>query len=312
MEQPYHIPALLKESIEGLVTNPDGVYVDATMGGAGHTRAILKALSPKGRLLGFDQDLDAIANAPEDERFTFVRSNFRYMRNFLRFHGIDKVDGILADIGVSFHHFDDSERGFSFREEAPLDMRMNRKATMTAADWLADSNEETIARQLKLYTDLKRTKEIARAIVESRQKTPLQTTADLQQSVQRVLNPKNMKKDLAQVFQAIRIAVNAELDVLAELLISSTQLLRPGGRIAILSYHSVEDRMVKNYFKTGYLDESEIPDRFRYLGQAPTPWKVITRSPLTPSQEEIEANPRSRSAKLRIAERNDTPWPPKD
>ena len=189
---------------------------------------------------------------------------------------------------------------------------MNRKATMTAADWLADSNEETIARQLKLYTDLKRTKEIARAIVESRQKTPLQTTADLQQSVQRVLNPKNMKKDLAQVFQAIRIAVNAELDVLAELLISSTQLLRPGGRIAILSYHSVEDRMVKNYFKTGYLDESEIPDRFRYLGQAPTPWKVITRSPLTPSQEEIEANPRSRSAKLRIAERNDTPWPPKE
>lgn len=298
---PYHTPALLPEVIEALKIRPDGVYADATFGGGGHSRAIIEALGPDGRLFGFDQDLDAAANAISDPRFTFVRSNFRYMPNFMKFHEVDALDGILADLGVSFHHFDDASRGFTFRDDnAPLDMRMNQRAQSTAADLLNDSSEEELLSIFRLGSDLKNTGRIVKAIIEARAKKPISTSADLRAAVSPLLNPKNEKKDLAQIYQALRIAVNKEMEALEEFLANCLRLLKPGGRLAVITYHSLEDRLVKNFMKSGNL-QGEIEQDF--FGNVKSPWKVITRQPITPTEEEIQRNHRSRSAKLRVAQK---------
>ena len=295
---PYHTPALFNEAIDALDIKPDGIYIDATFGGVGHSRGIIDRLGPDGRLLGFDQDLDAIANALPDERFTFVRSNFRYIPNFLRFHGIDKADGILADLGVSFHHFDDAERGFSFRADAPLDMRMNRAAGQTAADLVNTLSDQELTVTLRLGSDLQNPARIARAIAKARADSPILTTTQLADTVRPLLNPRNEKKELAQVFQALRIAVNHETDALVDFLLNAAKVLRPGGRLAVITYHSLEDRMVKALMKCGNIEGNLEKD---FFGNVNTPWTLITRSPIVPSAEEIEANPRARSAKLRVA-----------
>ncbi len=297
---PYHIPALLAETLDGLQIRPDGKYADATFGGGGHSRAILERLGPDGHLYGFDQDSDARANAFDDSRFTFVLSNFRFMQNFMRFYHVDGFDGVLADLGVSFHHFDDPERGFSFRTDAPLDMRMNRNAPKTAADILAEATEEELLAMLRAYTDLSKPREVVKAILKARAASPLLTTFQLADAVRPALNPRSEKKELSQVFQALRIEVNHEMDALKEFLESTLTTLKPGGRLAILTYHSVEDRMVKNFMKTGNIEGREEKD---FFGRSESPWKLITRKPVEASAEEVEANPRSRSAKLRIAER---------
>lgn len=298
--QPYHIPALLEASLAGLNIQPGGTYADVTFGGGGHSRAILATLGPEGRLYGFDRDIEAFANAPADERFTFVHSDFRYIGNFLRYYHEDSIDGILADLGVSSHHFDSSERGFSFRSDSPLDMRMNREGGRTAADILGSYTKEELERVLRDYTDLKRPGQIAGAIVKRREISPIETTGELTETVRGLLNPRSEKKDLAQVFQAIRIEVNGEMDSLRRLLEQSLGLLRPGGRLAVITYHSIEDRMVKNFFRSGNTEGEMEKDLY---GRVETPWEVITRSPITPDESEIEKNPRSRSAKLRIAQK---------
>lgn len=298
-EETYHIPALLPEAIAGLDIKPGGTYVDATFGGGGHSRDILGALGDDGRLLGFDRDLDALANAPDDPRFTFVHSDFRFIPNFLRFYGLDKADGILADLGVSFHHFDAAERGFSFRQDSPLDMRMNRLAPRTAADIIAGSDTDTLTGILRAYTDLKNPKGVAQAIVRERDRSPILTTFALAEAVRGTINPRQEKKDLAQVFQALRIEVNGEMDALRALLLNSLSTLRPGGRLAVITYHSIEDRMVKNFIRSGNMEGKVEKDIY---GNAETPWTVVKPSPVVPSAEEQERNPRSRSAKLRIAE----------
>ena len=300
-EETYHIPALLPEAIAGLDIKPGGTYVDATFGGGGHSRAILGALGDDGRLLGFDRDLDALANAPDDPRFTFVHSDFRFIPNFLRFYGLDKADGILADLGVSFHHFDAAERGFSFRQDSPLDMRMNRLAPRTAADIIAGSDTDTLTGILRAYTDLKNPKGVAQAIVRERDRSPILTTFARAEAVRGTINPRQEKKDLAQVFQALRIEVNGEMDALRALLLNSLSTLRPGGRLAVITYHSIEDRMVKNFIRSGNMEGKVEKDIY---GNAETPWTVVKPSPVVPSAEEQERNPRSRSAKLRIAELN--------
>lgn len=295
----YHIPALLTESIDALNINARGSYVDATFGGGGHSRAILQRLGPAGHLYGFDRDLDALRNAPDDSRFTFVHSDYRFIPNFLHYYGCDKVDGILADLGVSFHHFDSGERGFSFREDAPLDMRMNQKGERTAARIIADASPEKLESIFRAYTDLKRPRLLANAIVKARSASPILTTSQLTDALTPALNPKNLKKDLAQAFQALRIETNDELHSLQRLLLNSLSVLKPGGRFAIITYHSIEDRMVKNFFRSGNLEGKVEQD---FYGRVLTPWKQITRNPVVPSAEEIERNPRSRSAKLRVAE----------
>lgn len=295
----YHIPALLPEAIEGLDIKSDGVYADITFGGGGHSRAILERLSNKGHLYGFDRDLDARDNAPEDSRFTFVHSNYRYILNFMRYYGVEKLDGILADLGVSFHHFDDAQRGFSFRNDAPLDMRMTKNAHHSAADYLASASEEDLERIFRSYTDLKRPRAVAKAIVKNREQGAIETTFQLSDAVRPILNPRSEKKELAQVFQALRIEVNDEAASLQDFLNASIKILKPGGRLAVITYHSIEDRMVKNFMKTGNVDGQEEKD---FFGRSSTPWKLITRSPIVPSEEEVERNPRSRSAKLRVAE----------
>lgn len=297
----YHIPALLEASVNDLNIKPNGMYADVTFGGGGHSRAILEQLGSDGRLFGFDRDKEAFENAPDDSRFTFVYSNFRYISNFMRYHGVEKLDGILADLGVSFHHFDDAARGFSFRTDAPLDMRMNQSAAITAADIAAEYSEEQLTALFKTFTDLKRPNAVSKAIVAARGKDPIDTTFRLADAVRPVLNPKSEKKELAQVFQAFRIEVNGEMDALKRFLESTTHLLRPGGRLAIITYHSIEDRMVKNFMKTGNIEGVEDKD---FFGRVSTPWKLITRSPIVPCEEEIGRNPRSRSAKLRVAELN--------
>lgn len=296
----YHIPALLTPSIEGLNIHPGGVYADVTFGGGGHTRAILEALKGEGRVFGFDRDLDALANCPADSRFTFVHSDFRYISNFLHYHKVDTLDGILADLGVSFHHFDTAERGFSFRAEGPLDMRMNRSGGRSAADILGEYDKEALERLFRLYTDLKRPGAIASAIEKMQSKTPITTTTELVEAVRGVLNPKSEKKELAQIFQALRIEVNGEMDSLRSLLEQSLQVLKPGGRLAIITYHSIEDRLVKNFIKSGNFEGKIEQDIY---GNIQTPWKSITRSPIVANEKEVEENPRSRSAKLRIAEK---------
>lgn len=299
-EQTYHIPALLPEALDGLDIRPGGVYVDVTFGGGGHSRGILGRLGSEGRLYGFDRDLDARANVPDDPRFIFVHSNYRYLSNFLRYHGEEKVDGILADLGVSFHHFDDAERGFSFRSDAPLDMRMNRGGGITAAQIVADYDETALENIFRSYTDLKRPRAVAKAIVTARAKEPVDTTFRLADAVRPTLNPRQEKKDMAQVFQALRIETNGESTALRRFLESTPSLLRAGGRLAVITYHSIEDRMVKNFMRTGNVEGIEDKD---FFGRVSTPWKLITRTPVTPSEEEVERNPRARSAKLRVAEK---------
>jgi len=298
----YHIPALLPQTLECLEIKQDGIYVDATFGGGGHSRAILERLGPDGHLFGFDQDLDALANAPDDPRFTFVRSNFRYVRNFLRFYGVDKIDGILADLGVSFHHFDDPARGFSFREDAPLDMRMNQQASQTAADLLAGCDEGTLLSLLRTYADLKNPGKVAKAIIAARNAGAIKTTFQLAEAVRQALNAKAEKKEMAQVFQALRISVNSEMESLTDLLTAAPKILKPGGRAVILTYHSVEDRIVKNFFRSGNAEGKVEKD---FYGRVNCEWTPITRSPITADEEEVERNPRSRSAKLRCATIND-------
>ena len=301
MELAYHIPALLNETVEGLEILPDGVYADLTFGGGGHSRAILSHLSDNGKLYGFDQDIDAYANRIDDKRFTFVYSNFRYLSNFMRYYGEEQIDGIVADLGVSFHHFDDEKRGFSFRfEEGELDMRMNRNSSLTARDILNTYTEERLADIFFLFGEMKNSRRVASEIVKARASRSFATTDDFLKVVSKFIKPTQEKKELAQLFQALRIEVNNEIDVLKSMLSQSLKVLKPGGRIAVLTYHSLEDRIVKNYFKTGNISGKVEKD---FFGRIDTPFRLVNNKVIVPSDEEIERNPRSRSAKLRIAEK---------
>lgn len=306
MSQPevYHIPALLEPTIQALNIRPGGTYVDVTYGGGGHSRAIMERIDADagGRLYAFDQDRDALDRAPDDRRLTTVLSNFRYVTNFMRYHGVEHVDGILADLGVSFHHFDDASRGFTFRDhEAPLDMRMNRGASLTAADVLQTYSAERLGEILRLYGELPQAARLARAIVSARERSPLLTAGDLTDAVGGCLNPARLKKDMARLFQALRIEVNDEIGALRGLLADSVSLLADGGRLAIITYHSLEDRLVKNFMRTGNIEGRQDKD---FFGVVHSPLTIITKSPVTPDDREIERNPRSRSAKLRVAQRN--------
>ncbi len=296
----YHIPALLEETINGLNIKEDGTYVDVTFGGGGHSRAILEKLGDKGRLLGIDQDLDAWANKLDDNRFTFVHSNFSFLKNFVRYYGVNGVDGILADLGVSFHHFDASERGFSFRHDSALDMRMNTKSQLDARTVLATYSEEELASVFYLYGELKQSRRLASAIVKARQAGEISTTGQLVDLVTPYIKRSQEKKELAQVFQALRIEVNHEIDVLKRLLEQSLEVLNPGGRLVVITYHSLEDRLVKNFMRSGNLEGKVEKD---FYGRVSTPWKLINNKVITASDAEVERNPRSRSAKLRIAEK---------
>lgn len=301
-ETPYHIPALLPEALAGLDLKPDGVYVDATFGGGGHSRGILGLLGPEGHLYSFDQDEDAMAGSIKDDgRFTFVYSNFRYLKNFMRYHGVERVDGILADLGVSFHHFDDETRGFSFRWSGPLDMRMNRRSGQTAASFLAEASESRIADALYLYGEVKASRRIASAIVREREVRSIETSERFLEIVRPFVNQRQEKKELAMIYQALRIEVNGELDALKEFLNQAVEVLRPGGRLAVITYHSLEDRIVKNFMKTGNAEGKE--ERDEIFGSRKSPLKMLTSKPVVASEAETEANPRSRSAKLRIAEK---------
>ena len=295
----YHIPALLDECIEGLQIKPDGTYVDVTFGGGGHSRAIISQLGPEGHLYSFDQDLDAYANRIDDPRFTFVHSNFAYLCNFMRFYGVDKVDGIIADLGVSFHHFDEGERGFSFRADGRLDMRMNRDAHRDAAWIVANYTEEQLADVLYLYGELRQARRMASAIVKARNAGTLTTTGQLVEVVKPFIAPKAEKKELAQVFQALRIEVNDEIATLKKLLESSLKVLKPGGRLVVLTYHSLEDRLVKNFIKSGNVEGKVEKD---FFGRVNAPLRAVNNKVIVASDAEVERNPRARSAKLRIAE----------
>ncbi len=297
----YHIPALLEETINGLNINPEGIYVDVTFGGGGHSRAIMEKLGEKGRLFSFDQDMDAWDNRLNDSRFTFVYSNFSFLKNFLRYYDIEKVDGILADLGVSFHHFDDSERGFSFRQDCRLDMRMNRDSKVDAAMVVNTYDEERLASVLYLYGELKQSRRIAAAIVKARNSEEITTTGRLVEVVSPFIRKSQEKKELAQVFQALRIEVNHEIDVLKRLLNQSLEVLKPGGRLVIITYHSLEDRLVKNFMRSGNVEGKIDKD---FYGRVNTPWKLINNKVITAGDAEVERNPRSRSAKLRIAEKD--------
>ena len=303
----YHIPVLLNKSIEGLNLHANGVYVDVTFGGGGHSREILSRLGEGCHLYSFDQDADAEQNIDRmglsDEqvsRFTFVRSNFRYLKNWMRYYEIDHLDGLLADLGVSSHHFDDETRGFSFRFEAPLDMRMNKRAGLTAADILNDYDEERLADLLYLYGELKQSRRIASAIVKAREKKTYKTTNDLLTTIEPFFQRAREKKDMAKMFQALRIEVNHEMDALKEMLTAATELLRSGGRLSVITYHSLEDRMVKNIMKSGNIEGKVKQD---FFGRIETPFRLVNNKVITANNDEQERNPRSRSAKLRIAEK---------
>ena len=298
--QVYHIPALLEESINGLNINPDGVYVDVTFGGGGHSRAIMERLGSKGRLLSFDQDLDAYANSLNDSRFTFVHSNFAFLKNFVRYYGYTQVDGILADLGVSFHHFDSEERGFSFRHDSRLDMRMNMSSGIDAMTVINQYSQEQLSDVLYLYGELKQSRRMASAIVKARSNAEISTTGELVEIISPFIRRSQEKKELAQVFQALRIEVNHEIDALKRLLEQSAQVLKPGGRLAVITYHSLEDRLVKNFMRSGNVEGKIEKD---FYGRVNTPWKLINNKVITASEQEVEANPRSRSAKLRVAEK---------
>ena len=296
----YHIPVMLHETVEGLGIHPDGVYVDLTFGGGGHSREIMRHLGERGHLYGFDQDLDAMKGALDDPRFSFVRSNFRFLKNWMLYYGQEQVDGIVADLGVSSHHLDTADRGFSFRYDAPLDMRMNQKATLTAEAILQTYSEQQLADVLYLYGELKNSRQLAAALVKARAQKNLHTTGDLEQTLAPLMRGAREKKDLAKVFQALRIEVNGELRALREMLNAAAELLRPGGRLVVLTYHSLEDRMVKNMVRTGNVEGKAETDLF---GHVDAPLHAVTRNVVTPSAEELAQNPRSRSAKLRIAEK---------
>ena len=300
-ETPYHIPALLSQTMDGLNINPEGTYVDVTFGGGGHSREILSHLSSKGKLIGFDQDEDALKNAIDDPRFIFVRSNFRYLTNFLKYHNVEQVDGILADLGVSFHHFDESDRGFSFRFEGALDMRMNTKSPVTAASIINTYEEEKLANVFYLYGELHNSRRIASTIVKARQSQPITLIQEFVDILKPHFSREKEKKDMARVFQALRIEVNKEMIVLQELLTQSVNVLKPGGRLVVLTYHSLEDRLVKNFFRSGNF-EGELEKDF--YGNVLAPLKPVNTKVIVASDEEVARNPRARSAKLRIAEKN--------
>jgi 16S rRNA (cytosine1402-N4)-methyltransferase len=298
--QIYHIPVMLQECIEYLDIKPDGCYIDLTMGGGGHTREILKHLGPKGHLYSFDQDPDAEANAPQDERHTFVASNFRFLRGAMRLRGVEGVDGILADLGVSSHHFDAKHRGFSFRGDSPLDMRMNTRSKRTAADIVNNYDKERLARIFAEYGELDTTWKIANCIERARNIAPITTTAELVEAVKPCTPPKDESKFLTKLFQALRIELNGEMEALKMALEQSLKLLNSEGRLVVMSYHSLEDRIVKNFMRSGNVEGKIEKD---FFGCSTTPLKVITRKAVVPTAEEQQQNPRSRSAKLRVAER---------
>ena len=302
----YHIPVLLGQSVDGLDVKPGGIYVDVTFGGGGHSREILSRLSADGHLYSFDQDADAEKNASrgegslgEDPRFTFVRSNFRYLKNWMRYYGVEHIDGVLADLGVSSHHFDDETRGFSFRFDAPIDMRMNKRAGMTAADVLNEYEEESLADLFYLYGELKNSRKLASAIVKQRTIKPFATTGELMDAVEKLMPKERAKKDMAKLFQALRIEVNHEMDALRDMLRSAVECLGEGGRLSVITYHSLEDRIVKNVMKSGNAEGKVDKD---FYGRINTPLKMIGKV-IVPDNEEQQANPRSRSAKLRISEK---------
>ncbi|MBO4333431.1 MAG: 16S rRNA (cytosine(1402)-N(4))-methyltransferase RsmH [Paludibacteraceae bacterium] len=299
MEPTYHIPALLQPCMEHLDIKPDGIYVDVTFGGGGHSKEILRRLGPKGRLVSFDQDSDAQRNLVDDPRFTFVCSNFKYLQNFLEYHNIDKVDGILADLGVSSHHFDEQSRGFSFRFDAELDMRMNTKARQKASDLLNSYDEAKLADVFFFYGELKNARKLAATIVKKRESEPINTTGDLLRLIEPLFGQDRQKKEVTKVFQALRIEVNQEMDALKRMLEQTTNVLKPGGRLVVLTYHSLEDRMVKNFMKSGNC-EGKIEQDF--FGNRNTPFKLVNNKVIVPDDQEIADNPRSRSAKLRAAE----------
>ena len=296
----YHVPVLLQESIDGLGIKPDGVYVDVTFGGGGHSREILSRLGKNGHLYSFDQDEDAEKNKFNDERFTFVRSNFRYLKNWMRYYGVDHIDGLLADLGVSSHHFDDETRGFSFRFDAPLDMRMNKRAGTTAADIINHYNEEQLSDIFYIYGELKNARKIASAIAKARVEKAIETTGDLMTITEKLFQREREKKELAKLFQALRIEVNHEMDALKEMLNGAREVLCQGGRLSVITYHSLEDRIVKNIIKAGNAEGKVKQD---FFGRIEAPFKQVTNKVITPSDEEQQRNPRSRSAKLRIAEK---------
>ena len=308
---PYHIPVLLKESIDGLDIKPGGVYVDVTFGGGGHSSEILQRLDGTGHLYCFDQDADAEKNIEKrlGERgkgtgaganFTFVRSNFRYLKNWMRYYGEENIDGLLADLGVSSHHFDDFERGFSFRQDAPLDMRMNKRASMTAADIIETYTEQQLADVFYIYGELKQARRLAATICKARTETKIKTTAQLTAIAEKNLNREREKKDMARLFQALRIEVNNEMTTLREMLAAATQLIKPGGRLSVITYHSLEDRIVKNFMRSGNAEGKISQD---FFGRRETPFRLVNNKVITPTDDEQERNPRSRSAKLRIAEK---------
>lgn len=303
-EQPYHIPALLPQCLDALDIKPGGIYVDATYGGGGHSRAIIERLeaSGGGHLYSFDQDMDAVSRAPKDDpRFTMVYSNFRYITNFMRYYDVDAVDGVLADLGVSFHHFDTPERGFSFRADGPLDMRMNRLASRPASRLLAETDRDRLSDIFKIYGELSQARRLADAIVRARESgRQLETVGELIETVRPLIDPRKEKKELAQLFQALRIEVNDEMGALRQLLEGALRVLRPGGRLAVITYHSLEDRMVKNFFRTGNVEGRQDKD---FFGRVNAPLRPLGSRPITPDDVEVERNPRSRSAKLRVAEK---------
>lgn len=307
----YHVPVLLKPSVDGLNIQSGGIYVDVTFGGGGHSREILSRLDNQAHLYSFDQDADAELNVMhregsaekrfvDDARFTFVRSNFRYLKNWMRYYGIEKIDGLLADLGVSSHHFDDESRGFSFRFDAPLDMRMNKRAGLTAADVVNDYNEEALANLFYLYGELKQSRRIAAVLVKARAQQRIATTQDFLKATEPLFKREREKKDMAKLFQALRIEVNHEMDALKEMLQSATELLRSGGRLSVITYHSLEDRIVKNMMKAGNAEGKKVQD---FYGRIETPFNLVNNKVIVPSADEQQENPRSRSAKLRIAEK---------
>ena len=315
----YHVPVLLKESVDGLHIKPNGIYVDVTFGGGGHSREILSRLGADGHLFSFDQDADAENNIFEDRgdakdcsneqkgkrfvddsRFTFVRSNFRFLKNWMQYYGIEQIDGLLGDLGVSSHHFDDESRGFSFRFDAPLDMRMNKRAGKTAADIVNEYDEEQLANLFYIYGELKNSRRIASTLTNARRQKPIATTSDFISAVEPLFKREREKKDMAKLFQALRIEVNHEMTALKEMLMAATNVMKPGGRLSIITYHSLEDRIVKNIMKTGNIEGKVEQD---FFGHIDSPYKLINNKVIVPSEEEQSQNPRSRSAKLRIAER---------
>lgn len=307
----YHVPVLLKPSVDGLNIQSGGIYVDVTFGGGGHSREILSRLDNQAHLYSFDQDADAEQNVMhregstekrfvDDARFTFVRSNFRYLKNWMRYYGVEKIDGLLADLGVSSHHFDDESRGFSFRFDAPLDMRMNKRAGLTAADVVNDYDEEALANLFYLYGELKQSRRIASALIKARAQQRIATTQDFLKATEPLFKREREKKDMAKLFQALRIEVNHEMDALKEMLQSATELLRSGGRLSVITYHSLEDRIVKNMMKAGNAEGKKVQD---FYGRIETPFNLVNNKVIVPSADEQQENPRSRSAKLRIAEK---------